>query len=97
VSFCLAVATTFTLNRVWAYKESRSKNVHSQVVQFLLISLVGLVINLVVFGAVDRFLHARVGSALALYSAQACAVGTALIWNFIANRFITYGDVKLGE
>lgn len=96
LSFCLAVATTFTLNRVWAYRESRSKSMGAQLVQFLGISLVGLVINIVVFGLVDRLLHERVGSAPALYAAQVCAVGTALVWNFIANRLITYNDVKLG-
>ncbi len=97
VAFCFAVATTFVMNRFWAYRESRSKTVLAQIAQFLLISLVGLGINLLVFAAVDHALHARLGSIIALYAAQVAAVGTALVWNFAANRLITYGDVKLGE
>jgi len=94
--FCAAVACTFLMNRWWAYRDSRSKRVFTQVLQFLVISLVGLAINLLVFGLVDHALLMRTSSTVALYASQAAAVGTALIWNFVANRLITFGDVKLG-
>jgi putative flippase GtrA len=96
-AFCAAVACTFLMNRLWAYRDSRSKAVLTQVSQFLLVSLVGLAINMVVFSVVDHALLKRTSSALALYAAQAAAVGTALVWNFLANRVITFGDVKLGQ
>ena len=97
VAFCLSVLSNFIWNRYWAYRESRSKSVSAQVLQFLLISVVGLAINVAVFGVVDRAVTGVVSHVLALYVAQVSAVGTALIWNFSANRLITYGDVKLGH
>jgi hypothetical protein len=58
---------------------------------------VGLGINVLVFSAVDHALDGHASKVVALYVAQAFAVGTALVWNFGANRFITYSDIKLGQ
>jgi putative flippase GtrA len=97
IAFALAVLSNFIWNRYFTYRESRSKAVFSQVWQFTLISIVGLGINLVVFGLADGVLEPMLGSVRALYAAQVAAVGTALLWNFVANRVITYGDVKVGH
>ena len=97
LAFLAALLSGFVWNRLWAYRESRSKSMMAQVAQFALISLVGLGINVLIFGAVDHALAGRVSKVVALYVAQVFAVGTALIWNFGANRFITYSDIKLGQ
>lgn len=97
IAFCVAVASNFVLNRYWTYRESRSKRVMTQMSQFMLTSVVGLGINVAVFGAVEHALAGKLDAVLVLYVAQACAVGTALVWNFGSNRFLTYGDVKLGH
>ena len=97
VGFCLAVLSNFIWNRFWIYTESRSKAVSAQLIQLFVISLVGLGINLAVFAVVDGAVRSSIGPTFGLYVAQALAVGTALIWNFVANRLITYGDVKLGR
>jgi putative flippase GtrA len=87
----------FILNRLWTYPDSRSKSMLAQVVQFGLVSLVGLGINLLVFSWANKLALHWVGSVLALYAAQCTAVGVALFWNYAANRFVTYGDVGLGR
>jgi putative flippase GtrA len=97
IAFCLAVLCNFVWNRFWTYPESRTKSIAAQVTQFTLISLVGLAINLVVFGGVDALLSRSMGPVSSLYLAQVAAVGVALFWNFAANRIITYGDVRLGR
>ncbi|HEY3669031.1 MAG TPA: GtrA family protein [Polyangiaceae bacterium] len=97
IAFCLAVVNNFILNRLWTYPDSRSKSLLAQVVQFGLVSLVGLGINLVVFRWVDNLTLQRLGNVLALYTAQCAAVGVALFWNYAANRFVTYSDVGLGR
>lgn len=97
LAFSFAVLSNFVWNRLWIYRESRNKPVLPQVAQFLLISLVGLGINVLVFGAVDKLARERVSGVVSLYVAQVCAVGVALIWNFGANRLITYGDIDLGR
>lgn len=95
-AFALALISNFVWNRLWTYPDSRSKSVVVQVAQFCLVSVVGLGINLLVFGWVDAFARRWCSSVYALYLAQMAAVGVALFWNFAANRFITYNDVELG-
>jgi putative flippase GtrA len=103
-SFAAAVTSNFLWNRVWTYPDSRSKPVRTQVGQFSLVSLVGLLVRTPLFAVlapawaslVSRwpgslpFSGARVANNLAL----ACAVGVVLIWNFAANRLWTYNDVS---
>lgn len=96
VSFTLAVISNFIWNRLWTYPESRSKPLHKQLTQFFVLNVIGLFINLLVFGFVDNLLITPFGPVLALYGAQICAVGVAMVWNFISNRLITFNDVKFG-
>lgn len=97
ISFSLAVISNYLLNRFWTYPDSRSKSVLAQITQFAVVSLVGLGINLVVFNWADGLASRWVSSVLALYAAQATAVGVALFWNFGANRLVTYSDVGIGH
>jgi putative flippase GtrA len=97
ISFSLAVISNYLLNRFWTYPDSRSKSVLAQITQFVVVSLVGLGINLLVFNWADRVAMRWVSSVLALYVAQVCAVGVALFWNFAANRVVTYNDVGIGR
>ncbi len=97
VSFTLAVTSNFIWNRRWTYPESRSKPISKQMAQFFVLNLIGLGINLGVFAVVDSLLIPIAGLVLALYAAQIAAVGTAMFWNFAANRLVTYNDVKFGR
>jgi len=97
ISFTLAVISNFLWNRYWTYPESRSKPIGRQMTQFFVLNLMGLGINLIVFGFADALLTPIVGPAPALYGAQVSAVTVAMFWNFAANRLITYNDVKLGH
>jgi len=49
ISFIAAVSSNFLWNRVWTYPDSRSKPLHRQATQFLLINLVGWIIRTPVF------------------------------------------------
>lgn len=97
IAFSLAVSSNFIWNRYWTYPESRSKSLKKQVTQFFTMNIVGLGINLMVFGAADSLLIPLVGSTLALYGAQLAAVSIAMFWNFLSNRLVTFNDVKFGS
>lgn len=102
-SFIAAVVSNFLWNRYWTYPDSRSKPIHHQIVQFLLVSLIGLGIRTPLFAWLEhvlidlsrRFLPANffsptfVGHNVAL----AIAIIVVMLWNFFANRFWTYSDV----
>lgn len=105
ISFVCAVVSNFILNRYWTYPDSRSKPVTRQVVQFIVVSLVGLGIRTPLFtflekiliGFFDNFLSGNrfltpmfVGHNLAL----AIGILVVMFWNFLANRYWTYNDVE---
>jgi putative flippase GtrA len=104
ISFILAVISNFIWNRYWTYPDSRSKTLTRQVVQFVLVSVVGLVIRTPLFAFLEQvlvplaeqylpnapFTPLTIGHNISL----AIAIVVVMLWNFIANRYWTYGDVK---
>ncbi len=106
-SFLAAVTSNFILNRKWTYKDSRSKPWTTQLAQYGLVNLAGLLIRTPIFNGLanlfDRLLVGRqMPFGLSLYSvshnlALGGAIGIVLFWNFFVNRFWTYGDVELGK
>ena len=105
LSFAAAVCSNFTWNRYWTYPDSRSKRISQQVIQFGIISLVGLAIRTPLFVRLERpltdwfaFLQLPVGSLspefLGHNLALAIAVLVVMFWNFFINRYWTYSDVQ---
>ena len=97
--FIAAVGQNFFLNRRWTYPESRQRHAGRQLAQFALISLIGLLVNQLVFMVAQHFLEPvwmwlvpqeRLAHALSYNSALAVAIGIVLFWNFAANRLWTY-------
>lgn len=103
VSFIAAVGSNFTWNRLWTYPDSRSKPIVQQGVQFLLVSLIGLIIRTPLFALIEHNLLRLLSGAMPVrwISAQVVAhnialavvIGVVMIWNFIANRYWTYNDI----
>lgn len=105
-SFGAAIVSNFIWNRYWTYPDSRSKRVSRQMIQFAIISMIGLLIRTPLFamleaplGALFTNLHIPVISTINPYFlghnlALAIAVGVVMFWNFFVNRYWTYGDVE---
>ncbi len=101
ISFLLALTSNFIWNRYWIYPDSRSKQLRMQAAQFVLVNVVGLALNLLIFGGVSSLLipllqelyGSRSGLLLGTNAGQVCAVAVVLFWNFFANRYWTYSDV----
>ena len=53
ISFTAAVISNFLWNRYWTYPDSRSKKISSQVVQFGVVSLIGLAIRTPLFALTE--------------------------------------------
>ena len=98
ISFTAAVLQNFTLNRRWTFPESRSRDPRRQMLQFAIVSIVGLGINLLVVLLVHHSLEAvwmawfgpQIGYIVSYNFAKAFAIGVVLFWNFTANRLWTY-------
>ena len=103
LSFTAAIISNFTWNRLWTYPDSRSKPVSKQLVQFTVVSGVGLAIRTPLFALLVEPLNQLfyklpsipflpddfLGDKVAL----AIVVIVVMFWNFFANRYWTYSDV----
>ena len=106
ISFSAAIISNFLWNRFWTYPDSRSKPLTQQLIQFAIISVMGLIIRTPLFAFMDHRLvdFAQVVDlpnlsvdlleTLAHNLALAIAVGVVMFWNFFINRFWTYNDVE---
>jgi putative flippase GtrA len=94
LAFVIAVLASFAGNYFWTYRDSRSKPLATQLFQFGCVSIAGLVINLLVFHAAHSVALKLWNAVVALYVGEFVAVCASLVWNFLANRFITYNDVR---
>lgn len=103
-SFTAAVLSNFFLNRIWTFSEIRSKSMGRQMLQFFIVSIIGLGIRTIIFAFITDpliylvellpvslpFESYRIGENLAL----ATVVIIVLFWNFFANRYWTFNDNK---
>ena len=106
LSFTAAIVNNFTWNRYWTYPDSRSKKPGQQLIQFAIISVIGLAIRTPLFALLEEplvnlfatlplpdigFIDAEfLGNNLAL----AISVVVVMFWNFFVNRYCTYSDVE---
>ena len=91
ISTSLAILSNFIWNRLWTFPESRQRNRTTQLVQFTIVNLIGLVINTGIFFVADHYFYETYFSPnIAVQLAKATAIGIVLFWNFGANRVWTY-------
>lgn len=105
-SFMAAIVSNFTWNRFWTYPDSRSKVISRQLIEFSVVSVVGLLIRTPIIAFLEQplelgfhrlsflpfgFLSAEF---LGNNAALACAVLVVMFWNFFINRYWTYSDVE---
>jgi putative flippase GtrA len=105
VSFLCAVFSNFMWNRFWTYPDSRSKAMSKQIIQFIVVSLIGLGIRTPIFDWLNKlFIKLAPGilpkiffltpAEVSLTIALAAVIVIVMIWNFFANRYWTYNDVS---
>ena len=104
-SFSIAVFNNFLWNRLWTYPESRHLSFSKQFGQYLLVSIVGLLINTSIFALSDQVLiHVFEGhlpinfpfspTVVGHNTSVAIATVIVLFWNYFANRFWTFRSIQ---
>jgi len=94
ISFSTAVLSNFTWNRLWTFPESRERPVVTQLIQFTIVNVLGLVINTVILVAMDQYVFQQFFDARLSYNlAKAVAIGVVLFWNFGVNSIWTYRGI----
>ncbi len=102
LSFCCAVTSNFLWNYFWIYPEAKSEPFAKKFGQFILVSVLGLVIGIPVFTVALATIKPVVESTglnrapinVAGNFALVCRVLVLLFWNFFVNRYWTYRHVK---
>jgi len=97
-SFTAAVIQNFSLNRLWTFPESQTRRASGQLLQFVVVSVIGLGINQLVFLTIHHLLESLwisslgpdLGFLVSYNFAKLLAIGVVLFWNFSANRLWTY-------
>ena len=86
IGFTIAASTNYILNRICNF-QSHDPDIAIQYTQFLVISLIGLVINnAILWLIITRF-------RLNFYLSKIIAIAVVTVWNFLANYFITFAGI----
>ena len=104
LSFICAVLSNFIWNRYWTYPDSRSKPILRQLLEFTIVSVIGLGIRVPILALLEPVTYAfftNLPFEIPFFSAEflsdnltlAIAVVIVLFWNFFVNRYWTYRDV----
>jgi putative flippase GtrA len=95
ISFSAAVLSNFTWNRLWTFPESRERPLVTQLIQFTIVNVLGLVINTVLLITMDRYVFQHFFDVRISYNlAKAFAICVVLFWNFGINLIWTYRGIE---
>jgi putative flippase GtrA len=98
-SFSLAVVNNFILNRIWTFPGSRKDPVVGQLIQFGLVSVVGLLIRTPLLAGLEKVLiplaakwtpNILTPTVVGHNVGLAIGIGVVMLWNYFANRFWTF-------
>lgn len=84
VSFVISMTHNFLLNKIWTFKEPLKSEFRKKYVQFSLVSIMALMINLFFL-----YIFTEIIGVYYILS-QLIAIGIALIINFLGNRKWTF-------
>jgi putative flippase GtrA len=95
ISFSAAVLSNFTWNRLWTFPESRERPWGTQLVQFSIVNVLGLIINTALLVVMDHYVFGIFfGDRVSYNLAKAFAICVVLFWNFGVNLIWTYRGIE---
>lgn len=89
ISFSCAVINSYVLNKYWTFREKSKKDIPMQVVKFMVVSIIGALINSsIVFLAVTMVSPLfGLSEKIWVNLTKILATGVTLGWNFIGYKF----------
>jgi putative flippase GtrA len=94
IGFTVAVLSNFTWNRLWTFPESRNRPIAGQLIQFVVVNVVGLGINEIVVLGLHPIFSLVLPDPPAYLAAKIVAIGIVLFWNYFINRKWTYRGIE---
>ncbi len=91
-SFIGAVIHSYFWNKFWTFKKKTVEQVGGEFMQFLVVSLIGLGINIGIASLIVNYVSSPAGISATAWAniGAAMAIGVGLIWNFFGYKFIVF-------
>lgn len=83
LGFALSATSNYVLNRIWTFS-STDTHVAKEYLTFIGVSIIGLILNTIFLYIFNEKIK------LNFYISKALAIGLVMIWNFLANNYITF-------
>lgn len=89
ISFTFAVTNSYVWNKIWTFKKSDTKDTGKEFMQFIMISVIGLVLNAAVAGFLVIVVGPLGGIKVKTWASVSAAVASICVmaWNFIGYKF----------
>ncbi|MBK9290101.1 MAG: GtrA family protein [Bacteroidetes bacterium] len=88
IGFMAAASSNYLLNRWWTF-QSTNPNVMIEYTGFIVISLIGLILNTLMLWVLVSRLRMN------FYLAKVFATALVMVWNFVANLVFTFNGMSL--
>jgi len=91
-SFTVAVINSYFWNKLWVFKDKGESETSKKFSQFILITLIGMIINSSIVFGVATYISPFFGLSQKVWAnlAKVAATGFSLIWNFAGYKFIVF-------
>ncbi|MBI2355655.1 MAG: GtrA family protein [Candidatus Doudnabacteria bacterium] len=92
ISFTVAVVNSYFLNKAWAFKDRASEEQGKKFTLFLIVSVIGAIINTATVRIVSTNIDPMFGLSQELWlnAAKVIATGLSLVWNFIGYKVFVF-------
>jgi putative flippase GtrA len=96
ISFILATTNSYIWNKFWTFRRKTKEKLGKEFLQFIVISILGFLINVGVASIIFRFISPFAGLGTDQWAIIAAAIATAvsMIWNFLGYKFIVFDAKK---
>ena len=89
ISFAFAVTNSYIWNKVWTFKKVDSKDTGKEFMSFIMISVIGLILNAAVAGFLVIVIGPMGGIKVKTWASVSAAVASVCVmaWNFLGYKF----------
>jgi putative flippase GtrA len=90
ISFSIAAIHSYAWNKLWTFKAKEKTSIVGQFFQFVIVSLVGVLINSGIVYIIITWVKPLTGMEAWANIAKAVATVISLMWNFVGYKFIVF-------
>lgn len=90
ISFLVAVIHSYVWNKLWTFKAKEKTDAAKQFLQFLVVSIIGVLINSGIVYIITTWVNPMTGKEAWANLAKLAATIISLLWNFIGYKFIVF-------